>query len=71
MEARIFKALAPSFCVLLLSSTISGTLYGAGYRTSNFSIDAPTPLLAKEIGDAAEQWRKKLALPLFAWGWQA
>ena len=61
MEARIFKALAPSFCVLLLSSTISGTLYGAGYRTSNFSVDAPTPLLAKEIGDAAEQWRKKLA----------
>ena len=26
----------------------------AGYRTTNFTVDAPTPQLAKEIGDAAE-----------------
>lgn len=33
----------------------------AGYRTVNFTVDAPTPQLAKEIGDAAEHWRVELA----------
>jgi hypothetical protein len=34
---------------------------GAGYRTVNFTVDAPTPQLAKEIGDAAEHWRRELS----------
>ena len=34
----------------------------AGYRTANFTVDAPTPQLAKEIGDTAEHCRKALAL---------
>lgn len=34
----------------------------AGYRTTNFVVSAPTPALAKEIGDTAEVWRKKLAI---------
>jgi hypothetical protein len=34
----------------------------AGYRTTNFTVSAPTPQLAKEIGDAAEAWRKQLAM---------
>lgn len=33
----------------------------AGYRTANFTVDAPTPQLAKEIGDAAESYRSQLA----------
>jgi hypothetical protein len=35
---------------------------GAGYRTVNFTVDAPTPQLAKEIGEHAEQWRRELAI---------
>jgi hypothetical protein len=35
---------------------------GAGYRTPNFVVDAPTPQLAEEIGKAAEQYRKDLAI---------
>lgn len=34
---------------------------GAGYRTANFTVDAPTGHLAKEIGDAAEHYRSQLA----------
>jgi hypothetical protein len=33
----------------------------AAYRTRNFTVDAPTPQLAKEIGDSAEHWRRTLA----------
>jgi hypothetical protein len=45
----------------------------AGYRTANFTVSAPTPQLAKEIGDTAEKWRKELAVEwlgheLPAWG---
>ncbi len=35
---------------------------GAGYRSQNFTVDAPTPQLAKEIGDFAEKYRKELAI---------
>jgi hypothetical protein len=34
----------------------------AGYRTPNFVIEAPTPDLARKIGDAAEQYRHDLAI---------
>ncbi|MFM9059782.1 MAG: hypothetical protein ACKOSQ_11780 [Planctomycetaceae bacterium] len=34
----------------------------AGYRTANFLVDAPTEVLARRIGDAAEQYRHTLAL---------
>jgi hypothetical protein len=34
----------------------------AGYRTANFIIDAPTDVLARRIGDAAEQYRHTLAI---------
>ena len=54
----LFTALAA------LCSVISGAhlAQGAGYRTVNFTVDAPTPQLAKEIGDSAEQWRRELAI---------
>jgi hypothetical protein len=35
---------------------------GAGYRTQYFLVTAPTPELAREIGDAAEACRRDLAL---------
>lgn len=34
----------------------------ARYQTTNFIINAPTPQLAKEIGEAAEHWRKQLSI---------
>jgi hypothetical protein len=34
----------------------------AGYRTTNFIVQAPTQQLAQEIGDAAEQYRESLAI---------
>ncbi len=36
----------------------------ARYRTTNFTVDAPTSRLAKEIGNKAEYWRQELA---FQW----
>ncbi|HEY0982136.1 MULTISPECIES: hypothetical protein [unclassified Schlesneria] len=35
---------------------------GATYRTPNFSVDAPTPDFAKQVGDAAEVYRRELAI---------
>ncbi len=34
----------------------------AGYRTTNFIVQAPTRQLAEEIGEAAEQYRESLAI---------
>ncbi len=65
MEARIFGATRPVAvlaAVALCFSTASTLYAAAGYRTTNFTVTAPTPKLAKEIGDAAEAWRKQLAI---------
>jgi len=35
---------------------------GAGYRTNNFAVTAPTPEIAKKVGLAAEHYRKELAI---------
>lgn len=35
---------------------------GAGYRTPNFVVTAPTAEMAKQVGDAAEIYRKELAI---------
>jgi hypothetical protein len=53
MEARLYGAAiaVAAFCSL-----------GAGYRTANFVVDAPTPQLAQEIGQSAEQLRRELAM---------
>ncbi len=34
---------------------------GAQYRTPNFTVSAPTPQFAKQMGDAAEVYRAKMA----------
>ena len=39
-----------------------GSVLAAGYRTPNFVVEAPTDLLARKIGDAAEQYRHDLAV---------
>ena len=58
MEARLHRISA----ALLLTALLSPPLQAAGYRTTNFTVDAPTPELAQEIGDMAEHWRRELAI---------
>lgn len=60
MEARPFGiARMAIFLVLLL---VPGWVLAVPYRTTNFAVTAPTPALAKEIGDAAEVWRRELSI---------
>lgn len=35
---------------------------GASYRTPNFTVEAPTPQLAEQFGQAAEYWRRQKAI---------
>jgi hypothetical protein len=63
MEARFartvfIRTLLFGLCLLSLSSQ----LHAAGYKTTNFTVSAPTPQLAKEIGDQAEVYRRDLAM---------
>ncbi len=53
MEARLCRIV---FLAALLSS------FGAGYRSTNFIVNAPTPELAEKIGRAAERYRHDLAI---------
>ena len=53
MEARILKA------IVLLAAI--GSL-GASHRTANFVVQAPTPDLARQIGETAEKYRRELAI---------
>ena len=48
--------------ILSLSFLLPLAAQAAGYRTANFTVAAPTPQLAKEIGDTAEHCRKALAI---------
>ncbi|HIQ22300.1 MAG TPA: hypothetical protein EYH34_13835 [Planctomycetes bacterium] len=54
MEARIFRALVVA-AVLIISA-------GARYRTANFIIEARDPQLARQLGEAAERYRRQLAI---------
>lgn len=38
------------------------TSLGAGFRTPNFVVTAPTPQFARQVGEAAEVYRKELAI---------
>ena len=63
MEARFarvvsFSALFVGFWLLPIGSLANA----AGYKTTNFIVSAPSPQLAKEIGDQAEIYRRQLAL---------
>ena len=52
MDARLLR------CAVLVAAFSS---LGASYRTKNFVVSAPSPELAREIGDAAETFRHDLA----------
>ncbi|MEM8947658.1 MAG: hypothetical protein AAGD11_20985 [Planctomycetota bacterium] len=64
MEAQIIRravSVAAAFAAVLSLGAFPSAAHAAGYRTTNFTVDAPTPRLAKEIGDAAEHYRSQLA----------
>ncbi|MEX0678875.1 MAG: hypothetical protein WD063_17500 [Pirellulales bacterium] len=46
-------------CAILAAAAAS---LGAGYRTPNFIIEAPTRQMAEQIGGAAEKYRRELAV---------
>lgn len=52
MEARFARLMLLVVCPALL---------GAGYRTDNFVVEAPTADIAKQVGLAAEHFRRELA----------
>jgi hypothetical protein len=62
MEARIARVISLSTLLSLASLVIAAPLSAAGYKTTNFTVSAPTAQLAKEIGDQAEVYRKQLAI---------
>jgi hypothetical protein len=65
MEARFFGTLRSLATVAVFLASVFSARQAhaaAGYRTTNFTVTAPTAALAKEIGDAAEVWRKQLAI---------
>ncbi len=64
MDAQVSRSLRRLIALSLLAAivaAVSPLSHAAGYRTVNFTVDAPTPQLAKEIGDSAEVWRCDLA----------
>ena len=64
MEAR-FCRVVPAMTLLICfgaANLCALCALGASYKTHNFTVNAQTPELAKEIGDAAEMWRKQLAV---------
>jgi hypothetical protein len=65
MEAPVFRFVcraAVAICLGLVVGQASSAHAAAGYKTRNFHVSAPTPQLAKEIGDAAEAWRRQLSI---------
>lgn len=65
MEARFWRVARRSAIVaaLFLTWIASATSApAAGYRTANFTVAAPSAQLARDVGEAAEHWRRELAL---------
>lgn len=62
MEA--LSSVGRRYAALALFLGCSASLFAApaGYRTTNFVVQAPTPDLAREIGEAAERLRGELAV---------
>jgi hypothetical protein len=62
MEARTVRVV--SFFASLSTAWVLpvAPVAAAGYKTTNFTVSAPTAQLAKEIGDQAEVYRKQLAI---------
>jgi hypothetical protein len=49
----------PSIILVLVAALLS---LGASYRTQNFTVEAATPAIAKQVGDYAEHYRKEKAI---------
>ncbi|OAI46929.1 hypothetical protein AYO44_01760 [Planctomycetaceae bacterium SCGC AG-212-F19] len=47
-------------CVVVLLGALASL--GAAYRTTNFQVEAPTPQIAQQVGQAAEYYRREKAL---------
>lgn len=64
MEARFAWAVSAAALLVCLCLSPLGSIAhaAAGYKTTNFVVSAPTPQLAKEIGEQAEVYRKQLAI---------
>lgn len=68
MEARFSRApeRAGAITALLIFSVASqlspSLAWARGFRTANFTVSAPSPQLAREIGEAAEHFRRELAI---------
>jgi hypothetical protein len=65
MEAPVLqfaRRTALFVCFFIVVGQCATADAAAGYKTRNFTVSAPTPQLAKEIGDAAEVWRRKLSI---------
>jgi len=65
MDAQVFRFVRRTAVFIGLGLAIglaSNCWAAAGYKTRNFTVSAPTPQLAKEIGDSAEAWRQKLSI---------
>jgi hypothetical protein len=48
--------------VFIATLFAAGMLPAANHRTPNFIVDAPTAAFAKQVGDAAEKYRQKMAV---------
>lgn len=64
MEARFARAVPALalFTGLCSLGIAAPSAHAAGYKTANFVVSAPSPQLAKEIGETAEACRKRLAV---------
>ncbi|MDR2755907.1 MAG: hypothetical protein LBC20_09390 [Planctomycetaceae bacterium] len=63
MEARFFSCIFQRGCVIAQILVFLFLTAGARYETTNFTVDnAPTPKLAQEFCETAEQCRSELAL---------
>ncbi|MFO0788353.1 MAG: hypothetical protein U0805_02780 [Pirellulales bacterium] len=62
MEARITRVVSLLPLFVGLGVALAPHAHAAGYKTTNFVVSAPTPDLAKAIGDQAETFRHDLAI---------
>ncbi len=62
MEARTKVPIVWTTLFTLLTFAAASSGNAARYKTTNFVVNAPTPQLAKEIGEMAEHWRRELAI---------
>jgi hypothetical protein len=65
MEARFTRSISVAAFLVVLGFTLGNARSvqaAAGHKTANFVVSAPTPELAKEIGDKAEMWRRELSI---------